>query len=233
MKYDVSLSGRQRWKKSQNNLARWRGENFVSDEEALPSYDETTLWLSKYFRKGSLLEIGCRTGGLRKSRHLSTDIIYSGIDPLKDPDYKYDFNYECVAAEDLSIEGRCHDCILIRDSFDYFYDPAKALKNMMAILKPGGLLLISEGNHQGLISNTFARIRNKSRLLFSALLHKDVREIQKSQLQYQSSVDVCSTYPNGDLSKREIKNLLKNAGFTIKSYSISKARLLIVCSVRL
>ncbi len=244
-----------RWNKSQELLVLWRSQNPITDRDPSAQYDRVAAWLRKHIDPGRLLDVGCKTGGLRKSTLYPQRLEYHGIDPLVIPGGGYDFPFKAITVEQMHMhyEGCFFDAVLIKDSVDYFADCGLALVRIREVLKkPDGLLLLSEADHQSRAGHARSRTRSTVRHIRTGirrLLRKNgigrigtrLRQMWDHQgtgatrnpiLSVPAKIDYHDTYPNGDLSIRVIKSYLRSAGFSIVESTISRGRLQVVARVR-
>jgi SAM-dependent methyltransferase len=200
------------WEQCQNRLIEWRRQNPITNEMAMPGYDHSAQLISQYvFDHEKLLDIGCKTGGLLKSEFFPNLVNYYGLDPLRIEDAEYPFNFENRMIEDaVEIYGReIFDCAHIKDSIDYFCDLDKSFQSIRDVLKPGGILIITEGGFRK------GRIREIISIFF-----RNVRRIMN-----RDYIHAHETYPNGDYKIDEIKAALYKSGFRIINEIIKDGRL--------
>lgn len=243
-----------RWDKSQRRLVLWRRENPITDSDPVAQYGLVAAWLGKHVNRGRLLDVGCKTGGLRKSCFYPEGLGYHGIDPLVIPGGEYDFPFHAITVEQMDMHHeRCFfDAVLIKDSVDYFADLRVAFAKILRVLKkPDGLLLLSEADHQSGVARASRWLRGGQdvrRAIIQLFLNKrtpsigtTLREIWNHRrsrkqrapwLSVLGKVHYRDTYPNGDLSARVIKRELRKAGFLVVESGISGGRLWVVARAR-
>lgn len=225
------------WQQSQYNLTEWRKRHPISDADAMPCYDEIAKWLSGYAANGEfLLDIGCKTGGLRKSPLFPPGVKYYGIDPLLISGGDYSFDFSNVSLEQFQSKAGYFDVVIIKDSVDYFEDPVIAFKKIRQLTKSGGCLLIAEGDH---VSDLQLFLKILSIPIYNFLNASQNQPFFKKITGRIESVLVrigfrphCAThrdwedtYPNGDLSRRQITKIAVRSGFEIAENTINDGRL--------
>lgn len=207
---------RGKWIASQKNLARWRNQTYgdgygTKMGQPNESIDFVASMLGKLnLGAGRLLDVGCAGGALRNSVFFPSNYDYFGIDPLKIDGCEYDFKFFAIPVEKAVTQfGQAFfDVVLIKDSIDYALDLSETFMSCRALLKPGGLFVISEGGRPLVWSKgCFIRLAkrgllvNKLRLFLSA--------------QSKKKIEVSDTYPNGKISTKAILASLRGNGFII------------------
>lgn len=98
-----------------------------------------------------LLDIGCGTGVLLETlRGKYPDIHLAGIDPTKEmldiasKRLPKDIHIEQGWAESLAFEDTSFDIVVSCNMFHYIQKPVAALKEAMRVLKPTGMLVITD-----------------------------------------------------------------------------------------
>ena len=91
-------------------------------------------FLEKYRTDGYTLDIGC---GDRMYKELFPNSICVDIDRSRHPDIVADVHHMDV------FESGTFDCILCTEVLEHCYAPWKAADEMLRVLKPGGILLLS------------------------------------------------------------------------------------------
>ena len=221
-------AGMEQWQICQERLAAWRVQHPISDVAAMPGYDQTARWLASYVRQGRLLEIGCKTGGLRKSCCFPPGIEYHGLDPLRVEGADYDFPFYGVMAEEMAFPDGHFQAVLIKDSFDYLPDPARVLRSIARMLAPSGWLLICEGDHPSCLDRVAAELRHGLAQALNPLLAQSERWrglAQRGGIVLRPARDFADTYPQGDYSRRQIAQLVGQAGFILVETVVRRARL--------
>lgn len=89
---------------------------------------------------GKLLEVGCGSGAI--SQFLPKGVEYTGIDPLSGKVSTYNCVYG--TAEKIPFPAGSFDMVLINDALAHTSSPLKAIQEMHRVLKPKGLLFLSD-----------------------------------------------------------------------------------------
>ncbi|MBI5878468.1 MAG: class I SAM-dependent methyltransferase [Chloroflexi bacterium] len=114
--------------------------------------------IERYVRNGRLLEVGCGTGlFLDEMRSCGWNV--SGVEPsLHASAYAREslgLNVFSGSLEQFDLSGRSFDVICMWDVLEHLPDPAKALVRLAASLDPGGLLVFSVPNLEGIERRLF------------------------------------------------------------------------------
>jgi SAM-dependent methyltransferase len=107
----------------------------------------------------SVLDVGSGVGhwGRLLSRVLSPDATVVGVDPeprwveeagARAPDAR--FSYQQAAAEQLPFEDASFDLVTCQTVLIHLADPRLALAEMVRVVRPGGVIVVSEPNNRGL-----------------------------------------------------------------------------------
>jgi len=115
-------------------------------------------WDLKHCR--SLLDVGCGVGhwGLTLAPFLSDDCKVNGIDPedqwitiakekAMQENGNKQFHYQVGSAEKIPFEDNTFDMVTCQTVLIHLSDVSIALKEMIRVLKPGGLLAVAEPNN--------------------------------------------------------------------------------------
>ncbi len=208
----IKVSQNERWEHCQKKLTEWRNQYPITNEMAMPSYDHSAQLISQYsHRDDNFIDIGCKTGGLRQSKYFPKSVNYYGVDPLCIEGEEYLFNFKnCKIEEAVEVYGReFFHCAHIKDSIDYFCDLDTSLQSIIDILKPGGIIIITEGDFQPVsISGYFIFCLRRIR-----------------QFLNDKYVHAHDTYPNGDYSLDCIKTSIIRSGLSIIFEEINDGRL--------
>lgn len=208
----TDVNQNKRWEFCQKKLTVWRNQYPITNEMAMPGYDHSALLISKYIQLDEkIVDIGCKTGGLRQSKYFPKSVNYYGLDPLCIEGEQYLFNFEnCKIEEAVEVYGReFFNCAHIKDSIDYFYDLDASLQSIFDVLKPGGILIITEGDFSPVsIYEYFISFLRKIRQFFN-----------------DNYVHAYDTYPNGDYSLNTIKASIARSGLTVIFEEINDGRL--------
>lgn len=216
------------WRRSQAKLIEWRRKHPVSDMAAMPGYDHVARWLAGYVQHGRLLEIGCKTGGLRLSSCFPASVEYHGLDPLRVDGADYAFPFYCQMAEEMDFADGHFQAVLIKDSFDYLPDPERVLRRIVRLLAPGGWLLLCEGDHPSRADRLAAGIGHGLARLLQPLLARSEclrRWARRAGIALRPARDFANTYPHGDYTRRQIARQAAKAGFEVVENRVANARL--------
>lgn len=112
------------------------------------------LDLASQSKKGSIL-IGCDPSGIMVRRACET-LRGKGLQPM----------VVCCSAEYLPFASNSLDRVYCKGAIDHFYDPRRALKEMVRALKPGGRLVISVANFESL-GCRLGRLYNRLHRIFT------------------------------------------------------------------
>ncbi len=107
--------------------------------------------IKEWFNQGTLLDIGC--GGGELAEYIHGELYGIERNRIKAEIAKTKSYREVIigdAEEDLPFSNNYFDTVVCTEVLEHLLDPRKALKNIYRILKPGGLLLVSVPNPQGL-----------------------------------------------------------------------------------
>lgn len=124
--------------------------------------------LEKLFpQKGKLLEIGCAMGTfLNELKRVGWDV--TGIEPetwtCNITRTKYGINAINSTFEDAGIENESFDVVLMLHVIEHLPDPAKGLKEIAKMIKPGGLLVMETPRYDTL---TFKLLKGRERSVIS------------------------------------------------------------------
>jgi SAM-dependent methyltransferase len=145
----------------------------------------------------SVLEIGCAVGALKNAISFPPSVSYRGIDPLRLKDIDYDFPFLETFLEDMPMDfAKGVDCVVIKDSIDYFFDINISISKISNILKNTGFFILSEGGRGSEINNYsqgFIETNNYE-------LHDE---------------GVLRTYPQGRLNIKDIFSAINTSGFVL------------------
>jgi len=210
------------WLRSAEN-----SEAYIAKMGAIPEnqlrwskvHDDVGAWISKFGTTGNLLDVGCRRGELMRSKSFPPTIVYFGIDPLR-IDGQNEFNFRCETLETTSFPDAMFDFVIIKDSFDYFLEPRKALAAAFRLLKPGGYFLLTEGGHPSERVPRWKTVLRTAKGYARAVIKRDYRALRR-----QKAFNAESIYPNGDIPTSDILGYCKEAGFLIVGNDISGGRL--------
>jgi ubiquinone/menaquinone biosynthesis C-methylase UbiE len=107
----------------------------------------------------TVLDVGAGVGhwGRLLSRVLSADATVVGVDPeprwveeagVRAPDAR--FSYQQATVEQLPFEDASFDLVTCQTVLIHVRDPAVALAEMVRVVRPGGVVVVSEPNNRGL-----------------------------------------------------------------------------------
>ena len=160
--------------------------------------NKISSWLSKE-RKGCALEVSCGKGrGTKKlnklfGKYLATDLSKEMLSISKKGCPNVKFQKE--DAEDLSIKSETQDVVICLAAIVHYPNPQKALDEFYRVLKPGRVLVFDSDN--------------------SASLRRIVKRVYRffEGNKFVFGGDIFQPY-----SKKQIKNMLKGAGFKIEKF---------------
>lgn len=128
----------------------YNGEFVQSLELEKETLTQIILFLKKYVpAKGNIFEVGCSHGDLLKYAE-QEGFQVSGCD-LIDVNCihpKPNFPLYDRPLRELNLKSNFYDALVIRNTFEHYYDPQVELLEIRRILKPGGFLYIKVPNVQ-------------------------------------------------------------------------------------
>lgn len=208
-----------RWKSAMGKVIEWRREQgTVSEKKEHQAADDRTLnlvasWVGQVVSAGCLLDVGCGPGYIRLARSFPKQVRYVGTDPLRIEGHRYGFPFVVAMAEWLPfLDSKC-EAVLIKDSIDCFMDARLALSEIRRVLRPGGILLVSEAGHYDWgawtsLKSLLALVKHQSVVSIFGLLVAYARRFcigYPVPINSPRCITVEETYPGGDLSCEQIK----------------------------
>jgi SAM-dependent methyltransferase len=102
--------------------------------------------------KGSLLDLGCYKGFLRK--YLNKNVVYKGLDIDKHFEgiIQHDLNYKKIPSKSKSF-----DCVIATNIIEHLFYPEEIMKEISRVMKDDGFAIISLPNDVG-IGGIFYRV---------------------------------------------------------------------------
>lgn len=101
--------------------------------------------IQRFLRAGSLLEIGCGRGELLELARNAGFKVY-GCDLQRSPALDAAIKLHLGAMDDSPFPDRSFDCVVMRNTLEHLFDPARELETCHRLLKPGGFLYLKVPN---------------------------------------------------------------------------------------
>lgn len=169
-------------------------KNYEYDTEESGKYIPTSEGWDRYYQiqelvpsQSVVLEVGCNSGGLLRALVHHKQIVPYGIDVCKGL-IKRAQQKGIIAiegkAEDLPYEDRFFDVCIISEVLEHLYDDKIGFKELLRVLKPGGLVIATVPHPAGWvvrkrpIERHLYHMRNYSRGQFRKLLSSGLRYIK-------------------------------------------------------
>lgn len=138
----------------------------------------------RHIKNGNILDVGCAYGFMlerfpKRFKKYGLDISKHAISEAKkrNPDAKFKIG----GAEDpFPYPKNSFDIVLSNDLIEHVEHPQKVLKNIMTVLKPGGILYINTPNLNW-IRRTFVAFADRKEHHISLFHHDELYELLKKQ----------------------------------------------------
>lgn len=136
-----------RWREAIRGLEAWRARRRARARGGpLPSDGTREAVTRELFERaaiaGLVVDVGAKDGA--KRREMPPGVRYVGVDPMAEhvPGLPPDAVVVRGVAEALPIADGAADVVVSLAALDYFVDPARALREMARVLRPGGRLAL-------------------------------------------------------------------------------------------
>ncbi len=130
------------WEQCQENGA-WSYREKPEANLSQPDRRDVTAFRRFADLAGHVLDVGCGPG--QRPGYVGAEVDLVGIDPLEPADP--DFFYLKAICEYLPFKDGGFDAVVFGTSYDHVLDPEWSLRECRRVLKPGGRLLLWEGQH--------------------------------------------------------------------------------------
>ncbi|MBI4778774.1 class I SAM-dependent methyltransferase [Candidatus Desantisbacteria bacterium] len=132
--------------------------------------------LSKYVSRGrqDILDVGCGPGETmgyleRFGRVMGVDVSYDAVRFCKNKGHKHIL---CASAENLPIRDESFSLITMLDVLEHIDDDAKTLQELVRIVKPNGIIILTTPAYRFLWSDIDEICKHKRRYTTSELRNK-------------------------------------------------------------
>ena len=173
----------------------------LSGGSSLPAIHEAVIRLvdERAKRKETILDVGCGVGNLRSAlgrrfaRYVGIDLLrYDGF-PVTEELVLADLNHPPFA-----LPAGCADVVISVETIEHLENPRAFVRELVRLLKPSGLLIVTTPNQLSLLSKLTLVMKNQFNAFqassypahLTALLESDLRRIALES----SLVDIRVTY---------------------------------------
>ena len=113
--------------------------------------------LGAHMPRGRLLQVGCSYGLLldeARRRGYDVEGVELSIEAARYSRERLDLPVRTMAIEDVELEGERYDAILLVDVLEHLEDPIATLESLLAVLAPGGAMLIVTPDPSSVVART-------------------------------------------------------------------------------
>jgi SAM-dependent methyltransferase len=176
---------------------------------------------------GEVLDLGCGEGALSQRladvgyRVLSVD-VEEAVFRASTPFVRLDFNAQSSMDDFVSTHANRFDVVLGVEVIEHLQDPWRYLRNLTAMARPGGLILVTTPN----VTSWYSRIR----FLFTGRLHQfadsdrlygHINPVAEDELRYIAAsvgLDTLSIKPGGWLPKLWLAGEVRRVGANVLGF---------------
>jgi 2-polyprenyl-3-methyl-5-hydroxy-6-metoxy-1,4-benzoquinol methylase len=148
----------------------WHAELGIDADASTPWHDMLKPYLPNDLKGHSVLEIGCGRGDFScwLTRNTHADLVAADFSPtavLKGCDYAasqcLSIRWEVMDIQSIAHDDNHFDYVISCETIEHVPDPARAVRELARVLKPGGKLFLTTPNYLNLIGLYRAYMRMK------------------------------------------------------------------------